>query len=75
VLDHSATPEIAGIVDDGFEAEDALAFGIRLEGQVAKVDLEHAQAILRCLEHDRQPWLRSSSSSQTGTLLGAEHGP
>jgi hypothetical protein len=50
----ATTAQIACVVHDRFEAEDALAFGVCLECQVAEMYLEHGQVILRNLERDRR---------------------
>src|SRR5205814_9290519 len=50
----ATTAKIARVVHDRFETEDALAFGVRLERQVAEMQLEHSQVVLRCLEHNRR---------------------
>ena len=68
----ATTAQIACVVHDRFEAEDALAFGVGLECQVAEMYLEHGQVILRCLERDRKLWCGCSSGRLTRTLLRAE---
>lgn len=68
-------PEILGVVHDGLEAEDALAFGISLQGQGAEVHLEHRQVIRRFLDHDRQQRRGTLLPISVGTCVGAEQGP
>jgi hypothetical protein len=41
-------------VHDNLETQDALAFGIGLQRQLAEMQFEHRQVILRSLEHDCQ---------------------
>jgi hypothetical protein len=46
-----AAAEFFGVVHNRFDAKDAFAFGIDLQSQLAEVDLENDQVILRCLDH------------------------
>jgi hypothetical protein len=48
-------------MDDCLAAEDVGAFGIQLEGQVAKVNFENGQVVNRSLGHDLQPGLFMTS--------------
>jgi hypothetical protein len=50
----AATAEFGSIVHNRFEAEDALAFGVRLQSQLAKVQLENRQIIRRSVDHNLQ---------------------
>ena len=61
-------------MDDRLEAQDALAFGVALEGQLAEVQLEHRQAIHRSLERDRDPRRALAGARPQVSALGAEDG-
>ena len=66
-----AAAQVLGVVGDGFEPQDAFAFGIALQGQVPEVDLELGQVIRRCLDRDLQPG-RSAAPRGARAHLGAE---
>ena len=60
-------------MDDSFNSEDAFAFGIKLGGNQAKVNLEDRQVIHRSLDHDLQSRMLFLSGSR-GAFLGAKNG-
>jgi hypothetical protein len=55
LLQRLAAAQVLGVAGEGFEPQDAFAFGIALQGQVPEVDLEFGQVIRRCLDRDLQP--------------------
>ncbi|MGH3814476.1 MAG: hypothetical protein ACRDUV_18815 [Pseudonocardiaceae bacterium] len=67
--------QLCGVVDDRFEAQHMLAFGIRLQRQAPEVDLEQGQVIPRCLDHGCEPKRQVGGAVAAGALLGAEQGP
>src|SRR5262249_10584779 len=69
-LQYPTATQVLSIVDDDFEAEHTLAFGIRLEGQLAEMQLEHRQVIHKMLEHDLQP--RSTFPAPLGATAHAK---
>src|SRR5208282_628903 len=48
----SATAQVYRVVSNHLDPQDALAFGIDLEGQPSAMDFEDRQIILRSLDHD-----------------------
>src|ERR1700745_1407811 len=52
LVQHAAAFEFPRVMDHRFDAEDALAFGIDLEGQPAAVQLEDGQIIAGSLDRD-----------------------
>jgi hypothetical protein len=73
LVDRPTAAEFLGVVHDRLEAQHAFAFGIALQRQTSEVDFEQGQVILRCLDHDCQPW-RSACAVAVRTGLGAEQG-
>ena len=69
-----AAAQLAGVVGDRFEPEDARAFGVALECQQPEMDFEHRQVPRRCLEHDPDPG-RGLCAVLAGTAAGPEQGP
>ncbi len=69
-----AAAQLAGVVGDRFEPQDARAFGVALECQQPEVDFEHCQVPRRCLEHDPDPG-RGGCAVLAGTAAGPEQGP
>ena len=55
-----------------FDAQDVLAFGVRLQGQVPEMDLEHREVIREGLDHDHQSRRRMASAVPARTLFGTE---
>ena len=51
-LETSTTTEFLGVMGNGLEAKNVLAFGIGLQSQLAEVQLENRQVIRRCLDAD-----------------------
>jgi hypothetical protein len=51
-IEHATALEFAGVMGNHFDAKDAFAFGIDLEGQPAAVELEDRQIIQRSLDRD-----------------------
>jgi hypothetical protein len=73
-IGHRSPPACGSkIVDNGLNAQDVFAFGIHLEGELSKVDLEHRQVIRRSLDHDPQS-RRLLAFESSRTLFGSEDG-
>src|SRR6267143_2260838 len=74
-VERPATTECLGVVDDRFEAQHVLAFGVPLQGQQSEVDLEQEEVPLRCLDHDRLPGRQLVAPVvAAAALLDAEQG-
>jgi len=67
--------QLFGVVDDRFEAQHVLAFGVGLQGQVPEVDLEQGRVVPRCLDHGRQTKRQIRGAVAAGAVLGPEQGP
>jgi hypothetical protein len=48
----AAAAELLGVMRDRLEAQDAFAFGVRLQRQQSEVDVEHREVPQRFLDHD-----------------------
>ena len=68
----STTAQGLRVVDNCLEAQDVLAFGIGLERERAKVQLEHRQVIHRSLEHNCKARGRGCLVPE-GTALGPKY--
>jgi len=51
-LQGPATGQFFGVIDHDLDPQDVFAFGIELDGELAKVKLEHCQITHRFLDHD-----------------------
>ena len=71
---HTPTSQLVSVMHGHFDAQDVLAFGVRLQGQVPEVDLEHREVIREGLDHDLEPRRRVACAVPVRTPSGAEEG-
>lgn len=62
------------VLHDGLGAQDPFAFGMGLQGELAKMDLEHGQIIPRSLDQDSPARRMALPFRVAGTLLAAKQG-